>query len=304
MHALGAAVEPHERVVLEDADHGRGDRGAGDVADGRVSSDVGHDELGRAPRRVGPSARTSFGVGSGCPAPAARTRSISAEATLVGRVLGHLELDLAEAGGDAIAVEHRHLVVGDLRRCAAPGIEERERCAGSVCRRATGCNGVDPHVRAHEVERRDGISAGRPMKSCSGRESTPSSVLPGSFTVQIAAAGFGAIAGRDPPTDQTEIGGVPIRRVERDVGAGARRDRRQDAIEVGEDEPRPGGELRLALDPAVRSGRSCASATERELLQSAVRVVVVDRLSTRVHRPSASSSQASTSSVRLTSSTS
>ena len=50
VHALGAAVEAHDRVVLEDADDRRGDRGASDLTDGRVRVDRRDDELGRRQR--------------------------------------------------------------------------------------------------------------------------------------------------------------------------------------------------------------------------------------------------------------
>ena len=288
--------------MLEDADHRGGDRGACDIADGRVLADRRHDELGRGER-----ARPERAHELRCRVGLARARGAESiderGQQLVRRLGSDLELDLAEASSDALAVEHRHLVVRDLGD-ALPLGSKSAALRRSVWRRATGVNVADRTYARNELERRGRDLGRQAHEVVLGPSEHAVLGLAGKLHRPDPTAGLGAIPDARAPTDQTEIGRVPIRRVERDVGARARRHRREHAIELGEDEPRPGGELRLALDPAVRLRAAHARARLSASSCSRRCASLWWTVGTRCHPPSASSSQASTSSVRLTSSTS
>ena len=111
-----------------------------------------HDELGRGERARPERAhelRRRVRLPCACGSEAIDERGQQ----LVRRLGSDLELDLAEASSDALAVEHRHLVVRDLGDALPPRVEERrtpperlETSDRSQRRRS--------HVRAQQLERR------------------------------------------------------------------------------------------------------------------------------------------------------
>ena len=251
----------------------------------------------------GPSARTSFGVGSGWPAPAARRRSMSAGNSWCGASgVTSSSTSRKRAATRSPSSTDTSSSATSAMRC--PRGSKSAALRRSVWRRATGVNVAD-RTYARNSSSGSGRDLGRQAHEVVLGPSEHAVLgLAGKLHRPDPAAGLGAIPHARAPTDQTEIGRVPIRGVERDVSPRARRHRREDAVELGEDEPRPGGELRLALDPAVRlwathaRARLSASSCNRRCAS------LWWTVGNRCHPPSASSSQASTSSVRLTSSTS
>ena len=125
MHALGAGVEPHDRVVMEDPEHRGGHGGAQNVADVGTLVQTGRRELGRGERA---GAERPHELGSRIGVAGARgTEPLDQRREQRRRCrLDHFQLDLTEAGRHPVAVEHGHLVVGDLGDAVTPWIEQRK----------------------------------------------------------------------------------------------------------------------------------------------------------------------------------
>ena len=167
--------------------HRRRDRRVHDVARRRSRRD---EVVRRRRRRVArrariPSARTIFGRRVGRPGAGRLQPRDERVGELDRRVLAELDLELAEAGGDPPAVEHRHLVVddlGDLLAAAvdeldapAPGLQARDRVRRSRC----------APTRARGRPRRRAATSGLAGEGVlAAHEQRPVARCSGSFTVQ------------------------------------------------------------------------------------------------------------------------
>ena len=99
--------------------------------------------------------------GSGSPAPAERSVDDDEGQQRRRRGPARLDLDLAEAGGDALALEHGHLVVAHLAEARPPPSRSSTRCAASRAGRP-GPAAPAEHAPQHAPARLGHVTAGRP----------------------------------------------------------------------------------------------------------------------------------------------
>ncbi len=161
---------------------------------------------------------------------------------LVRRLLGELDLQLAEARRETRAVEHRDLVVDQLGDLRAVGVAQHDPVAHGV-ESGDERDRLSASERAHEVERAVGRIAGiatevdlGPDERDVGRDRE---LHRPAFVVAEAEAGAG--------TRQPEVGGVEVRRLQPD-GVGCVGAERVVAAERGHAERRTGRELELPLE--------------------------------------------------------
>ncbi len=161
----------------------RSRRGRRRVPASRGVSSSGGTTSGGATARM-PSARTIFGVGSG----GSGARAFEPRDERVGELDRRVLASSTSSSRNRLvirpSVEHRHLVVDDLRDLLAAGVG-RARCAagGSSAARRRGPTPCGP-TRARGRPPRPAAHSGSPGKVCSPRTSSGPSLGAGSFTVQ------------------------------------------------------------------------------------------------------------------------
>ncbi len=207
----------------------------------------------------GPSARTILGTGSGCPAPAARSRATSAATSVGGADCSSSTSSSRNRAASRHPVEHRHFVVDDLADRRTLFVAEHD----AVPHRVESCNRSQRRAvdeREHEVDGGSGwfarlavdmqlVAGERPRILGDRQLHRPALVV----AVAQARAGTGK-----PEVVGVEVGGLEPDRVGR-VGTEA-----VDGAQVGQLEERSRRELELVFD-GHDATRSCARDRSRAL---------------------------------------
>ncbi len=182
VYVLGVVAPADAGVVADEARHGAGERGAHDVPDGVGL--VGRPATSGGSAARGPRARTIFGVGSGGPAPEARSRATIDAACASGASSASSNSSsrnpvIEPSGPSTVTSSSTTSPIG------VPAVVWSRTARRVVRSWATGRDRRAPGERAHQLERLGRRCFGVPAERVGGSVEPPvAATARGSFTAQ------------------------------------------------------------------------------------------------------------------------